>query len=111
MLKEETDVAIMANGLMVAMALEAATELAGEGISVSVVNAASVKPLDEKTILRIAAQTRAVVTAEEQTSLADLAARLQRFWVSNCPHQWCESGIKIPLGNPDVRKNFSRNMV
>lgn len=53
-LREGTDVAIMANGIMVALALEAAEELSLSGISVSVVNVASVKPLDATTLVQVA---------------------------------------------------------
>jgi transketolase len=64
-LREGTDVSIVAIGSMVSRALEAATQLAAQGISARVINAASVKPLDEATILAAARETRGIVTVEE----------------------------------------------
>jgi transketolase len=63
--REGTDVAIIACGSMVYHSLAAAEQLKAKGISVAVLNAASVKPLDEETIIRVAEQCGAVVTAEE----------------------------------------------
>ncbi len=64
-LRDGTDVAIIACGSMVYHSLAAARQLEAKNISVAVVNAASVKPLDEETIVSIAAKCGAVVTAEE----------------------------------------------
>ena len=64
-LRDGTDVAIIACGSMVYHGLVAAEQLKGKGISVAVVNAASIKPLDEETIVSIATKCGAVVTAEE----------------------------------------------
>ena len=97
-LKEGTDVAIMANGLMVSMALEAADELAGEGISVSVVNVASVKPLDEETIVRIANQTKAVVTAEEHNIIGGLGSAIAEVLGERLPTPMVRVGLKDTFG-------------
>lgn len=97
-LKEGTDVAIMANGLMVAMALEAAEELATEGISVSVVNVASVKPLDEETIVRVAKQTKAVVTAEEHSIIGGLGSAIAEFLSEKLPTPMVRVGLKDTFG-------------
>ncbi len=66
-LREGTDVSIMACGVEVAQALAAADKLAEEGISAEVVDVVSIKPLDEETILASAAKTGAVVTVEEHS--------------------------------------------
>jgi transketolase len=63
--REGTDVVIIACGSMVYHSLAAADQLKAKGISVAVVNAASVKPLDEETIVQLAKQCGAVVAAEE----------------------------------------------
>ena len=97
-LKEGTDVAIMANGLMVSMALEAAVELAVEGISVSVVNVASVKPLDEETIVRIAKQTKAVVTAEEHNIIGGLGSAIAEVLGEKLPTPMVRVGLKDTFG-------------
>ena len=97
-LKEGTDVAIMANGLMVSMALEAAEELSVEGISVSVVNVASVKPLDEETIVRIAKQTKAVVTAEEHNIIGGLGSAIAEVLGEKLPTPMVRVGLKDTFG-------------
>ncbi|MGC7871777.1 transketolase family protein [Desulfosporosinus sp. SYSU MS00001] len=97
-LKEGTDVAIMANGLMVAVALEAAELLAGEGISVSVVNVSSVKPIDEETILRVAKETKAVVTAEEHNIIGGLGSAIAEVLGEKLPTPMVRVGLKDTFG-------------
>ncbi|HBP63027.1 MAG TPA: transketolase [Desulfosporosinus sp.] len=97
-LKEGTDVAIMANGLMVSMALEAAADLATEGISVSVVNVASVKPLDVETIVRVAKQTKAVVTAEEHNIIGGLGSAIAEVLGEEMPTPMVRVGLKDTFG-------------
>ena len=65
-LREGCDVAILANGVMVARALEAAASLATAGVSARVVNMASIAPLDVEAI-RAAANLGAIVTVEEHS--------------------------------------------
>lgn len=97
-LKEGTDVAIMANGLMVSMALEAAVDLAAEGINVSVVNVASVKPLDVETIVRVAKQTKAVVSAEEHNIIGGLGSAIAEVLGENMPTPMVRVGLKDTFG-------------
>lgn len=97
-LREGTDAAIMANGIMVAMALEAAEELAQAGISVGVVNVASVKPLDIETIVRTAQQTKAVVSAEEHNIMGGLGGALAEVLAENAPVPMVRVGIKDTFG-------------
>jgi transketolase len=64
-LRDGSDVTIVTNGVLVYRALEAARLLEGDGISASVLNMSTVKPLDEEGIVEAARTTRAIVTAEE----------------------------------------------
>ena len=64
-LKDGSDVAVLALGVTVFPALAAAKRLSSENISVSVINARFVKPLDEDLIVQMAAKTRHLVTVEE----------------------------------------------
>lgn len=66
-LREGSDISIMACGVEVAQALVAADALAAEGISAEVVDVMSVKPLDEETIIASAAKTGRVLTVEEHS--------------------------------------------
>ena len=72
MLREGTDVALIATGLMVAEALRAAEQLAQEGISARVINLCTIKPLDEEIILSAAKACGKVVTCEEHSVIGGL---------------------------------------
>ena len=65
--RDGSDVTVIACGIMVHKALEAAERFAEKGVSVRVVDMYSIKPIDEELILRCAAETGAIVTAEEHT--------------------------------------------
>jgi len=64
-LRPGTDVTVIASGGTVFNALEAAKQLQADGVSAEVINAASIKPLDEDTLVRSATRTRHVVTVED----------------------------------------------
>ncbi len=74
LLREGSDVTIVASGIMVAAALEAAETLAGEGIDAEVINIHTIKPLDEDLIVRSASKTGKVVTAEEHSVIGGLGS-------------------------------------
>ena len=79
LLSKGTDVSIFATGHLVWNAIEAARELAKEGISCEVINIHTIKPLDEEAILASASKTKCVVTAEEHQrngGLGDSVAQL-----------------------------------
>jgi transketolase len=66
-LRSGTDVTVIASGGTVFNALEAAKQLQADGVSAEVINAASIKPLDEDTLVRSATRTRHVVTVEDHS--------------------------------------------
>ena len=68
------DVALFASGMMLAAALAAARALAAHGVSVSVINVPTVKPLDAATVQEAAARARIVVTAENHTIIGGLGS-------------------------------------
>ena len=71
-LKEGTDVAIIANGLLVYEAVLAAEELAKEGINAMVINMATIKPLDEELVIAAAKKCGKVITCEEHSVIGGL---------------------------------------
>lgn len=85
-MKEGSDIAVFACGIMVPMALEAAKLLEGE-ISVKVVNVPSIKPMNRDSIIRIAKSVKGCVTAEEHSVIGGLggaiaeALRLERVLI------------------------------
>lgn len=96
--REGKDAAIIANGMMVGIALEAAAELSASGIEVSVVNAASVKPLDQETIVRIARECGAVVTAEEHNLIGGLGSAVAEVLAEHQPTPMVRIGLKDTFG-------------
>jgi transketolase len=72
--REGSDVTVIANGLMVAMALDAAAELAESGISARVLDMHTAKPLDEEAIVKAARETGALVVAEEHLAHGGLGS-------------------------------------
>ena len=71
-LQDGTDVAIIANGLMVYEAIVAAEELAKDGVDAMVINMATIKPLDEELVLAAAKKCGKIVTAEEHSVIGGL---------------------------------------
>ena len=71
-LTEGSDVAIIANGLLVAEALEAAKALAEQAISARVINMATIKPLDEELVVKAARECGKIITCEEHSVLGGL---------------------------------------
>jgi len=72
--KEGTDVTIVATGICVGNALEAAEKLAQDGINAEVVNICTIKPLDEELVIASAKKTGKVVTAEEHSVIGGLGS-------------------------------------
>ncbi|MBQ9926785.1 MAG: transketolase family protein [Lachnospiraceae bacterium] len=72
--REGSDVTIVATGICVGSALEAAEKLAEEGISAEVINICTIKPLDEEVIINSAKKTGKVVTAEEHSVIGGLGS-------------------------------------
>lgn len=84
-LREGSDVAIIATGIMVAEALSAAETLAGEGISARVIDMHTIKPLDEEAIISAASECKGIVTAEEHSVIGGLGGAVAEVTASKCP--------------------------
>jgi len=99
-----TDVAIIATGLMVAPALEAAEDLHAEGIACQVLSLATLKPLDTEAIIAAAKETGAVVTVEEHFLAGGLSAAVAQTLAENHPVPMSFVGIRdcyTKSGKPD----------
>ena len=97
-LKEGTDVTLVATGIMVSKAVEAAEALAAEGISAAVVNISTIKPLDNALITEIAQKTGAVVTCEEHNIYGGLGSAVAEVLVENCPVPMARVGVEDSFG-------------
>ncbi len=84
-LTEGNDVAIFACGIMVAKALKAAEVLKEEGINASVINVATIKPLDEKTVFEYAQKCGCAVTCEEHSVYGGLHSVISQTLVNTKP--------------------------
>ena len=82
---EGTDATIIATGLMVPEALEATKMLKEEGISVRVINMATIKPIDSEIIMKAAKETGAIVTAEEHNIIGGLGSAVAEVLCENGP--------------------------
>jgi transketolase len=85
LLRDGDDVTIIANGVMVSRALDAATRLAREGIEVRVLNMATASPIDREAIIRAARDTGAIVTAEEHVTSGGLGGAVAEVVVQEYP--------------------------
>jgi len=93
-LKDGKDVTVIANGIMVAKALEAAGKLAPQGIDCRVINMPTIKPLDEKTIIEAASETGAIIVAEEHLLHGGLGSRVAQVVVRERPVPMNFIGLK-----------------
>ena len=95
-MREGSDVAIIACGMMVPRALEAAERLAAEGINARVVNMHTIKPIDEELVLDCARTCGKIVTIEEATIIGGLGSAVCEVVSEQCP---------VPvkrIGMPDI---------
>lgn len=82
---EGTDVTVIATGLMVPEAMQAAESLKEEGISVRVINMATIKPIDKDIIVKAAKETGAIVTAEEHNVIGGLGSAVAEVLCEESP--------------------------
>ncbi|MDR2634859.1 MAG: transketolase family protein [Clostridiales bacterium] len=110
-LRQGADVTVVASGIMVSTALEAAAILDAEGISAEVVASPTVKPLDAKTIAVSARKTGAVVTAENHSVIGGLKSAVAEALGELCPVVLRSVGVKEKFGEvgkmPYLRKAFN----
>ena len=98
LLKEGNDVTIVATGIMVAAALEAAEKMETEGVSAEVINIHTIKPLDKDLIIKSARKTGKVVTAEEHTIIGGLGGAVCEALCEDYPVPVCRIGINDVFG-------------
>ena len=97
-LREGKDITIIANGLCTSAAVEAAEMLARDGIDAEVINICTVKPLDEELVIKSAAKTGKVVTAEEHNIIGGLGSAVAECLSEKCPTQMLRIGIRDRFG-------------
>lgn len=98
-LTEGNDIAIIATGLMVVEALKAAEQLKEEGISARVINMATIKPLDEKMVIKAAEECGKIITAEEHSIIGGLGEAVASCLSENKPTLMKRIGVNDEYGH------------
>jgi transketolase len=98
--REGGDVTIIATGVMVPLALDAAAELAREGIQARVLDMHTIKPLDGEALQAAAAETGAIVTAEDHSIIGGLGGAVAEYLSENQP---------VPLARVGLQEVFGRS--
>ncbi|MBQ9132901.1 MAG: transketolase family protein [Clostridia bacterium] len=104
------DVSIVASGLTVHMALEAAELLKADGISARVINIHTIKPIDADILVKAAKETGAIVTAEEHSIIGGLGSAVADVLSEKCPVPMRRIGVGDKYGKsgqvPDLLKEY-----
>lgn len=98
-LRDGTDIAVIATGIMVPEAIEAAKLLDEEGISVLLINMATIKPLDEALVLEAAKKCGKVITVEEHSVIGGLGEAVSSLLSENCPTPLKRIGVNDEFGH------------
>ena len=98
LLREGSDVTVVAVGMMVQMALQAAEQLEQEGISVRVIDMHTIKPLDTEILLTAARETGCIVTTEEANVLGGLGSAVAEYLSTTCPVPVIRHGVEDVFG-------------
>ena len=98
-LRDGTDVAIIANGLMVYEAIVAAETLAAKGINAMVINMATIKPLDEELVLAAAKKCGKVITCEEHSVIGGLGEAVCSLLSEKLPTPVRRIGVNDEFGH------------
>jgi transketolase len=104
LLREGRDAAIIATGIMVSRALDAATQLSANGINCRVLNISTLKPIDEEAIVSATADTGAIITAEEHLLHGGLGSIVAQVVAARRPAPVISIGINniyCKSGKPD----------
>ena len=97
--RDGSDVAIIANGLMVYEAIVAAQELAAQGIDAMVINMATIKPLDEELVLSAAKKCGKVITCEEHSVIGGLGEAVCGLLSEKLPTKVVRIGVNDEFGH------------
>lgn len=97
-LRDGKDLTIVATGLMVAEAVQAADSLREQGISARVINIHTIKPLDEEIILKAAQETGKILTVEEHSIIGGLGSAVVECVSGSCPVPVVRIGVNDEFG-------------
>ena len=98
-LKDGTDVAIIANGLLTYEAIQAGEMLAAEGVNAMIINMATIKPLDEELVIEAAKKCGKVITCEEHSVIGGLGEAVCAVLSEKCPTPVRRIGVNDEFGH------------
>ena len=105
-IREGSDVAIIANGLLVYEAIEAAEKLAEAGINAMVINMPTIKPLDEALVIEAAKKCGKVITCEEHSVIGGLGEAVCAVLSEKCPTVVKRIGVNDEFGHSGPAKDL-----
>ncbi len=105
-LKDGTDVAIIANGLLTYEAIKAGEELAAAGINAMVINMATIKPIDEELIVEAAKKCGKIITCEEHSIIGGLGEAVCSVLSEKCPTPVRRIGVNDEFGHSGPAKEL-----
>ncbi len=106
LLKDGTDITIIATGLMVYESLLAAEELAKQGINARVINIHTIKPIDKDIIIKAAKETKKIVTVEEHSIIGGLGSAVAEVVTESCPVPVIRIGVNDKFGHSGPAKDL-----
>lgn len=109
LLKDGSDVTLIATGLMVEAAIEAEKLLAESGVSARVINIHTIKPIDREIIAKAAAETGAVVTCEEHNIIGGLGSAVAEVLCEEKPVYMERVGVRDVFGKSGVPAQLLRD--
>lgn len=105
-IKDGKDVTIMATGLMVAEAMEAANALHEQGIDARIINIHTIKPIDRDIIVKAAKETGKIITVEEHSVIGGLGSAVGDVVLEECPVPVIKLGVKDVFGHSGSAKDL-----
>ena len=103
-LRDGTDLTVIATGMMVQEAVKAADVLAQDGVSVRVIDMHTIKPLDEELVLKAAQETGVIVTSEEANIIGGLGSAVAEYVSGVCPVPVVRHGMNDEFGRSGEAK-------
>lgn len=108
-IKDGKDITIIATGLMVAEAMDAANALHEQGIDVRVINIHTIKPIDRDIIIKAARETGKIITVEEHTVIGGLGSAVGDVVLEECPVPVIKIGVNDVFGRSGAAKELLKD--